>query len=72
MVGEPATDTDVNFEWPTEADLDRLGEPEYINLRSFYFMSAADEDYQPLCRVTCIFENGTKSPNIQSVDSKPG
>ena len=45
MVGEPAIDTDVNFEWPLEADLDRLGEPEFISLRSFYFMSADNEDY---------------------------
>ena len=49
------------------SELELLGEPEYIRLRSFYFMSIS-EDYQPISRVTCIFDNGAKSPNISSRD----
>ena len=44
MVGEEVESDQINFEWPEFKDLDMLGEPEFIRLRSFYFMSI-NEDY---------------------------
>ena len=69
LFGEAVSTAQINFQWPTEADLDYLGQPEYLRLRSLFFMSI-NEDYQPVSRVTCIYENGAKSPNIQSRDSR--
>lgn len=65
MVSAP----ELNFEWPKQADLDDLGGADSIRLRAFYFMSV-DEDYQPVSRVTCIYQNGAKSPNIHATKIK--
>ena len=69
LVGEEVDQSMVNFEWPRQMDLEILGEPEFVRLRSMYFMSS-QEEYQPISRVTCIFENGVKSPNIQSLNAQ--
>ena len=64
LVGDASvSDSDINFEYPKSFGLDILGDPDSLRLRSLFFMSV-NEDFQPLSRVTCIYENGHKSPNI--------
>ena len=63
LFGEELDESEYDFEWPKESDLDLLGSSDQVFLKSLYFMSSTEE-YQPISRVTCIFENGIKSPNI--------
>ena len=63
LFGEKVTPEEINFEYPRPYGLDALGDADSIRLRSLYFMSLGVE-YQPIGRVTCIYDNGNKSPNL--------
>ena len=63
VIGQEVGDSEINFEYPKPFGLDVLGDTDSIRLRSLFFMSI-NEDYQPISRVTCIYDNGHKSPNI--------
>ena len=69
VFGEPVDPEEINFEYPRPYGLDVLGEPDQIRLRSLYFMSL-NVEYQPIGRVTCIYDNGNKSPNIACLGTR--